>query len=249
MDVGDLPHPSAPQGEWMWEKSQIEAGDFPLRSAQIPTPIPYIKPDIKQADVAAGKFPKGQMPPPVEKDETAAAGEIYEIKKLKEDLSALDYRLVFDTKFYPKAAEYLAGEELDEGYLSWLYEECLNRKPENLRGLYYVLFFQGDMLSLFREREKKREAEKPVPVICPACGMTHDPYLDYCPQCHLSRIDAGDEGKIKWHKKFYALSPEDKAAYEREQGELFSLFTKNPKGYDAVREKWKAIDKKYHLIE
>jgi Zn-finger nucleic acid-binding protein len=236
-------------GKWMWEKSHIEAGDFPLRSAQIPTPIPDNKLDIKQADTAAGKFPKGQMPLPVEKEKKTAAAELYEIKKLKDDLSALDYQLVFDTKFYPKAAAYLAGEKLDEGYLFWLYEECLNRKPENLRGLYYALFFQGDMLALFREREKKLEAEKPAPVLCPVCGITHDRNLDYCPQCNLSRIDAGDEGKIKWHKKFYALSPEDKAAYEREQRELFSLFTKNPKGYSAVREKWKAIDKKYHLLE
>jgi hypothetical protein len=152
----------------------------------------------------------------VENREKTAAAESYEIKKLNGDLSALDYRLVFDTAFYPKAAAYLAGEKLDEKYLSWLYEECLNRRPENLRGLYYVLFFQGDMLSLFREREKKREAEKPAPVLCPVCGIAHDRNLDYCPECKLSRIDVRDEGKIKWHKKFYALSPDDKTAYERE---------------------------------
>ncbi|MDR2631703.1 MAG: hypothetical protein LBC60_12345 [Spirochaetaceae bacterium] len=249
MDVGDLPHPSAPQGEWMWEKSHIEVGDFPDRSAQIPTPIPDNKPDKKQAVAAAEKIPKGQMPQPVENGKIAAAAETYEIKKLKDGLSALDYRLVFDTAFYPKAAAYLAGKKLDEGYLSWLCGECLGKKPENLRGLYYALFFQDDMLALFREQEKKREAEKPMPVVCPVCGISHDPRLDYCPRCNLSRIDAGDEGKIKWHKKFYALSPEDKAAYEREQGELFSLFAKDPGGYDAVKEKWKAIDKKYHLLE
>jgi Zn-finger nucleic acid-binding protein len=249
MDVVDLPHPSAPQGEWMWEKSHIEAGDFPDRSAQIPTPIPDNKPDKKQADVAAEKIPKGQMPEPVENREKTAAAESYEIKKLQEDLSVLDYRLVFDTSFYPKAAAYLVGERLDETYLSWLYGECLSRKPENLRGLYYALFFQNDMLALFREGEKKKEAEKPIPVICPVCGITHDPQLQYCPQCNFSRIDAGDEEKIRRHKKFYALSPEDKAAYEREQGELFSLFAKDPAHYDAVKDKWKAIDKKYRLLE
>jgi hypothetical protein len=248
MDAAELPHPSAPKGEWMRRNSHMEAADSPDRSGEIATTIPYIKP-INKPDVAAEKIPKGQMPGMVEKSKKAAAAESYEIKKLQDDLTALDYRLVFDTAFYQKAVSYLGEEAVPESYLSWLYKECLSRKPENLRGLYYALFFQNDMLAVFRGREKKKEAEKPKPVLCPVCGGTRDPRRDHCPECNFSRRDARDEEKIKRHKKFHALSPEDKAAYEREQKELFSLYAKNIGRYDMIKEKWEAIDKKYHLIE
>jgi Zn-finger nucleic acid-binding protein len=237
MEAVNLPHPSAPQGEWMWEKSHIEAADLPDRSGESPTPIPYNKPDKKQAAAAASKPGK-----------KAAAGTVA-IKKLKEELGALDYQLVFDTNFYSKASAYLAEEKLDGTYLSWLYTECRNRKPENPRGLYYALFFQDDMLALFREREKRKERGKPLPVICPVCGISHEPRLDQCPRCDFYRADAGDEKKIRWHKKYYKLSPEDKAAYEREQSGLFSLFAQNPARYAEIKDKWAAIDKKYHLLE
>jgi hypothetical protein len=241
MDVGDLPHPSAPQGEWMWEKSHIEVADFPDRSGQIPTPIPYNKPDKKQADAASSKT--GKNP------ETKAAAGADEIQKLKGALSALDRRLVFDTNFYPKASGYLAEEQLGEIYLSWLYDECRNRKPENLRGLYYTLFFQDDMLLLFREWDKKREQEKLRPIICPACGFSYEANFNQCPHCDFNRADARDEEKIRRHKQFCKLSPEDKAAYEREQSELFFHLSKNSANYDTIKDRWEAIEKKYHLLE
>jgi hypothetical protein len=248
MDVAEVPHPSAPQGEWMRRNCHMEAANSPHRSGGIATTIPYIKP-INKPDVAAEEIPKGQMPPPVGNPEKAAAAESDKIQKLKEDLSALDYRLVFDTNFYPKAVSYLAKEKLNKSYPAWLYRECRNRKPENLRGLYYALFFQNDMRALFQGQEKKKEAEKPQPVICPVCGIAHDLRLEYCPECNFSRPDVRDEGKIRRHKKYYALSPEDKAAYEREQSELFSLYAKNIGRYDMIKDKWEAIDKKYHLLE
>jgi Zn-finger nucleic acid-binding protein len=236
MDVADLPLPSAPQGEWMWEKSHIEAADLPDRSGQIPAPIPYNKPDEKQADAACSKS----------EGKTAAADVI---QKLKDALCALDYRLVFDAKFYRKAASCLTEEQLGESYLSWLYAECLNRKPENLRGLYYALFFKSDMLSLFRKREKQRERDQPLPAVCPVCGSTYDPHLDQCPQCDFNRTDEGDAEKIRRHKRFYELSPEEKAAYGREQSALLSHFAQNPGQCDAIKDKWEAVEKKYHLLE
>jgi hypothetical protein len=239
MDVVNLPYPSAPPGEWMWEKSHIEVADFPDRSGQIPTPIPYNKPDKKPA--ATSKTKK-------ELEETAAAGSD-EIKKLKADLSTLDYELVFDTNFYSRAATYLAQEQLGETYVSWLFDECRNRKPKNLRGLYYALFFRKDILALFRVQEQQREREKPPPIICPVCDNSYDPNLDQCPHCDFNRSNIRDKEKIQWHKQYCKLSPEDKAAYEREQHGLFSLFARNPAQYDAIQDEWKAIEKKYHLLE
>jgi ribosomal protein L37E len=64
------------------------------------------------------------------------------------------------------------------------------------------------MRALFQGQEKKKEAEKSQPVICPVCGMTYDLHLEYCPQCNFSRPDVRNKGKIRRHKKYYALSPE-----------------------------------------
>jgi hypothetical protein len=225
----------------MWEKSHIEAGDFPDRSGQIPTPIPDSKPDKKQADAAASKT--GQEP------KVAAAVETVEIETLKEELGALDRQLVFDTTFYPKAAAYLAEERLGTSYLSWLYEECRKKNPDNLRGLYYVLFFQTDIRTVFRKQTRQKERVKARETVCPVCGMSYNARLTQCPGCSFNREDAGDENKIRRHKKYCELSPEDREAYELEQSKLFSRYAKNPACYAEIKDLWAAIEKKYHLRE
>jgi hypothetical protein len=240
MDVADLPLPSAPQGEWMWEKSQIEAADFPDRCGRIPTPIPYNKPDDKQAVAAAQK---------TENEQEATTAESDDIQNLQEALRALDHRLVFDPGFYAKAAGYLAHKQLGAPYLAWLHKECLIRKPENLRGLYYTLFFQVDMVALFIAGEQQREKEKPAPVACPVCGDVYEPNDIQCHRCSFNRADGNDEGKIRRHKRYCRLSPEDRAAYEQEQNELFFRFAKDPARHAALQGEWEAIEKKYHLLE
>jgi hypothetical protein len=238
MDVADLPHPSAPQGEWMWEKSQIEVVDLPARSGRSTTPIPYNKPDDKQADVVVSKTEK--------KPEATAAGS-EAIQKLKNELMALDRQLVFDLRFYPKAAGYLAEKQLGAAYPAWLYEECRKRKPENLRGLFYALFFQADMLALFQEQEQKQQS--PAPAVCPVCGAAYEPNGAQCPQCDFNRADGSDEGKVRRHKQYCLLSPEDRVACEQEQSELVFRFAKDPARHAAMQEEWEAIEKKYHLLE
>jgi hypothetical protein len=240
MDVADLPHPSALQGEWMWEKSQIEAGDLPDRSGRSPTPIPYNKPDDKQAAAAALK---------TENEPKATAAGSESIQKLKDELKALDRQLVFDDGFYIKAAGYLAEKQAGGSYPAWLYKECRNRKPENLRGLYYALFFQADMLALFQERKQEEEREKVAPASCPVCGSPYEPNGVQCPQCGFDRADENDESKIGRHKRYCLLSPEDRAACEREQSELCFRFAKNPARRAAMQGEWEAIEKKYHLLE
>jgi hypothetical protein len=240
MDVADLPHPSAPQGEWMWDFSHIEAGDLPDRSGKFPTPIPYIKPDDKQADAAAPKKEK-------EQEATAAGSDT--INNLQDEIRALNRQLIFDPHFYPKAIDYLGEKQLSGPYLTWLYKECLNRKPGNLRGLYYALFFQADMLALFREWEQQQERLNSVSVVCPVCGSSNKSDDLQCPQCNFTLADGNDEGKIRRHKRLCQLSPEDRAAFDREQDELFVLFAKDPAQHREIQDKWKAVEKKYHLLE
>jgi hypothetical protein len=243
-----LPHPSAPKGACIWEKSQIEAVDFPDRSGESPTTIPDNKP-INKPTVAA---PQKQL---VENSETnnqeTRAAASFSPEVLKSLFSALDSSLLFDTEFYPKAAAYLVHEGLNENYLSWLYQECRTKKPENLRGLYYTLFFQPDMQSLFRNTETAALAREAAIryVDCPVCGTCHPANELSCPECKLNRDDAQDENKVRRHKKYHALSPEDKEAYNQDQRALFFQFAKNPTSYQAVHDTWVKIDKKFHLLE
>jgi hypothetical protein len=237
MEAGNIPVPSASKGKCKWEKSPIEVENIPDRSGQIPGPIPYIKPDIKQADAACGESSKNQ--------EAAAT----EINKLKTALDTIDSLLLFDVSFYPKAIRYLSGEKLDEAYLAWVHTECLKRKPDNLRGLYYKLFFQSDILALFREYEKKIELAKPVPVICAVCGFSYKQNLCQCPNCNFSPTDSHNAELVTRHRNYFNLPPEKKEAYEAEQRDLLSLLARNPSDHVLLREKWAEIEKKYHILE
>jgi hypothetical protein len=244
MDVGKVPHPSAPQGKSMCPISQIEAANFPHRSGESPTPIPYNKHLYKPA-AAASLFSTKEAKP----KKAAAANPLLE--NLKSTFLKLDGSLVFEERFYPKALAYLDEQGLNVAYLEWLYAKCQNRKPDSLRGLYFKLFFEPDMLALYRNRETElaREAEKKKPIPCPACGTFHPREDDRCPECGIAREETGDERQIEKHRRYHALPPEDKRAYEAEAEELFRRFPQTPEGIRLVKDRWIAIEKKYHLLE
>jgi hypothetical protein len=225
----------------------MEAANSPDGCGEFATTIPDNIPINKQA-VAAEEIPKGQMPLAVENSGKAAAG-FFDTETLKAALAGICGELVFDDRFYLKAADCLKTRGLGGDYLSWLYDECLKREPGNLRGLYYALFFQGDMLALFRGSRQRQETKKITPANCPVCGAPREPNHAQCRQCNFSLADARDKRKIHRHKQFRLLSPEDRATCEREQSELFALFVKNPGQHEAINDKWEAIERKYHLLE
>jgi hypothetical protein len=249
MDVGKVPPPSAPEGRWKCQISQMEVRDFPNGSAKFHTTIPYIKPDNKPA-AAAEEIPKGQMPRPAETFETAAAG-FFDIEKLKAALTGINRELVFDGRFYPKARDYLNARGFDESYLSWLYAECLKREPGNLRGLYFSLFTQEDMALLYRNAEKEGHKEKtPVSqIICPACGTALPADVEHCPECELNKKDWEDPAKIVWQRKFHRLPREAKDGYEKERWALLSRAFESETPVEEAETQWIRLDKKYHLLE
>jgi hypothetical protein len=118
----------------------------------------------------------------------------------------------------------IPAQGFDEDYLSWLYDECRKRKPDNLRGLYFALFAKEDIAVLNRAVEKERPKAK-TPVLrltCPACGIAHPAYLECCPECGLEKEDREDPAKTARQKKFHRLPQETKDEYAKEQWELFS---------------------------
>ncbi|MDR2019944.1 MAG: hypothetical protein LBQ14_04175 [Treponema sp.] len=248
MDVAEVPHPSAPGGAWMRRNRHMEAANSPDRSGGIATTIPYNKPINKPA-VAAEKNQRGQMARPVEKSEAAAG--FFDIEKLKADLLRINRKLVFDESFYPKALEYLAAQGFDGDYLSWLYGECRNRKPDNLRGLYFTLFDKEDMAALYRNVEKeRRKAKSPPPQkTCPCCGTMHPACLERCPECELEKADEGDPAKIARQRKFHRLPRKVKDEYAEEQWALFSQAFKSGTPLAETKAQWIMLDKKYHLLE
>jgi hypothetical protein len=247
MDVGKVPLPSAPEGQWMRPVSQMEVRDFPNGSAKYHTTIPYIKPDNKPA--AAAEIPKGQMPRPVEN--FAAAAGFLDIETLKTALAGINRELVFADHFYPKACEYLNAQNFDDDYLSWLYDECRKRKPDNLRGLYFSLFAKEDMAALYRTVEHERhKAKAPAPQkICPACETAHPAHLEQCPECGLEKGDREDPEKIARQRRFHMLPGEIKEQYAKEQWAIFSQALASRMPREEIKAQWIMLDKKYHLLE
>jgi hypothetical protein len=238
MQVGKVPSPSAPEGKSMWENSQMEVGHFPDGSGKSPTPIPDNKRNKKpDADAGGGA------------DEPAAAADSNGVEKLKRELRAIDRALVFGDEFYAKAAGYLEREGLSGEYLSWLYRECKKKRPRELRGLYYRLFFEGDMRELFRGQEPSRSGAGREPAVCPVCGDRYQSGLHRCPGCGFGQDETGNEAAVRWHKKYWGLSAEEKAEYHRERSAVLSAAGDNPGVYREIKDQWLAIDKKYHLTE
>jgi hypothetical protein len=249
MDAVKVPHPLAPGGRWMWQKSHMEAGDLPDRCGESPTTIPYNKPINKPA-AAAERIPEGQMPGLVENSGKAAAG-FFDIKKMKTALAGISGELVFDDRFYLKAVECLKARGFDGGYLSWLYDECRKREPENLRGLYVSLFAKEDMALLYRNAEKERlKTKAPVSqTICPACGTAFSEKLECCPECELDKRDWEDPGKIERQKKFYLLPGERKDEYIKEQWAFLSRALESGMPVEETKAQWIMLEKKYRLLE
>ena len=134
----------------------------------------------------------------------------------KTAFSSLDPSFVFDPLFYPRAAGFLADNELPDAYIVWLYQQCLLKKPASLRGMFCKLFFASDMAELFKS--SFRPPPEPVFVSCPACGTDYDGRENRCPRCGLDS-DAGPE-EIEFHKRLWALSPDRRAAYQQRLMEI-----------------------------
>jgi hypothetical protein len=150
------------------------------------------------ATAAAAPPEKTRAPPPAE----AAVAAPSNTRKLKDALAAVSRELVFDAAFYPRAASFMAANRLDEKYLSWLHAQCLAKKPRFLPGLFYKLFFAGNMLESFNVSRSPPPKPPAVTVICPACGQPHAKGRD-CPACGLDG-EASPARAEDW-KRLFAL--------------------------------------------
>jgi hypothetical protein len=140
---------------------------------------------------------------------------------LKTALAALDATLVFDNAFYPQAYRRLEEKKLPPAFLSWLYEQCLLKKPASLRGMFYKLFFAPDMAESFKALYKPPPEAVSLP--CPACGASHDPGDSECPACGLK--NHAQDSEIRFHRHLLSLPPEQQRRYRESVDRILSAYS------------------------
>jgi hypothetical protein len=232
-------------------KPTIHRGNFHDGLWKFPPPIPFININKKAAAAEDG----GESGKTRQNGNEAEAGRISDNSDknvLRNILTRRRPDLVFEDSFYRRALEWVGRRGLApaEGYVDWLLSECETRKPDNLRGLFYTLFFADDMADLYKAREivhlEARGAEESA--ACPACGEVHAAGLLECPRCGFKKRLYGNPGEVERQKRINEMTPEVRREYEREIKSLF--FSVVGRG-DSKKwlDLWTALEKKYHLIQ
>jgi hypothetical protein len=164
------------------------------------------------------------------------------IQKLKDAIAAVSRDLIFDSSFYPKALAFMAANHLDDRYLSWLHAQCLAKKPRFLPGLFYSLFFAGNMTGLFKVSCPPPRAPPPQVIVpCPVCGASRDKNRD-CPACGTG--PSVPKERIGFLRRVYALPDEQRKGFlSREEAILtengiFSDFKRKSALLRALREEF-----------
>jgi len=165
-----------------------------------------------------------------------------EISNLKQFFKQINSQLIFDNTFYHKALNFMTTHDLDSGYISWMYEFCLKKRPLEISGYYYSVFFESRLVELYRE------SARPAPVFtisCPVCGLDHDDTDQACPQCALEKSHLHFPAEIARQKKLYSLPEDFRKAYEEELTALF----KEGAGTNFLEsnQKRKILEQKYGL--
>jgi hypothetical protein len=183
------------------------------------------------------KFNTSSSPP--EEDAEEEAPVLLTKERLKKIFAGINPLLVFSAAFYPKAAEFLAAQGFSTGYLSWLCEFCLEKKPKSLAGFYFNLFFSEQAVELYRLAQKERAPPPPDP--CPVCGEGHwsgEP----CPCCGLKAYPTPDE--IADHTIYWALSDTQKAEFNRD----FEKLTASDLDIHQKMERLETLRQKYGFV-
>jgi rubrerythrin len=229
LHLANSPNANAQTVNSIWQKQQIDLANSTNRFVEFAKPIPDI--NLYKPAVA------------LKEKEAAASPFFQKISKemIRETLTGLNRELIFDPVFYKKTEEYMEKEELDIGYLSWIYRECIERKPEKFRGMYYSLIFKSDLSEIYKNTRKEYHESL---MVCPVCGREHSKYDYACPECNFQTENLRDNDKIDFERRFYHLDENSKERYVYELAGLFKTYHG-----DELQEQEKGLKKKYHLLE
>jgi len=138
----------------------------------------------------------------------------------------------------------MASNDLDSGFVSWMYEFCVNRKPDRIDGFFYKVFFDPRLIEQYKNFFEVKEQPPPAKTLrCPVCGFEHEASALSCPQCHLSKDYLHDSEAVERRKWLYSMPAEIRKAYDQEYDKLLDETTFN----DLVAGKGKldALERKY----
>jgi rubrerythrin len=154
------------------------------------------------------------------------AAEAFTPMSMKKAFVKINRMLIFDDKTLQSAAQYMQDQGLDEAYLAWLYQQCLQQKNiQSLVGYYRHMFFQERMCATFRESRLPDTPPPEVLVSCPVCGVSHSSRDTACPSCDLPQGAARDE--IIWRQKFWSLPPNRREDYLHRKEALWADSSSN----------------------
>jgi rubrerythrin len=234
-DLANLPNANDQTVNSICRIQQMDLSNLPNRFVENAKPIPVIN-IVKPAAAA--------IPEKKSKNKEAAAESLYQkITKeaIRDTLRRISKELIFDSVFYKKAEEYMNSENLDIGYLEWIYRECQKREPGEFRRMYYALIFKQDLTEIYKTRAAEIRQSL---ITCPVCGKEHDKNDLTCPECHLRKDDLQNEGIIPFEKRMFNLDDITQEKYAYELREIL----KTCHGVE-FEERKKVLRKKYHLLE
>jgi len=174
---------------------------------------------------------------------TADPGEITpeEILNLKQRLKQLNPGFIFDESFYRRAVNFMSVNQLDFEYTSWMYNFCDQKKPRDIVGYYFKVFFEHRCVEIY----KKSSRPPPIELIkCPVCGIEHDKTIQACPGCGLESSLLHFPDQVKYEKSLYNMPPAVKAEYDHERSDLLNDETVS---FEEKIIKLRIIDQKYGL--
>jgi hypothetical protein len=166
--------------------------------------------DINLTTTTASNAPNSsEKLPPAVKNVVEAA---FSPDELKNMILSVDKRLVMEADFYPKAAVFMAENNLDFKYLAWLANyKCGSMKYKSFNGLYFSLFFKNNIVEEYKSSHLPDPEYKPPPAACPACGIVHEAVDAPCPSCGLPADYTPD--KILLYRQLAEFTPEKRSEY------------------------------------
>ncbi|MDR2489958.1 MAG: helix-turn-helix domain-containing protein, partial [Spirochaetaceae bacterium] len=151
-------------------------------------------------------------PPPPEPQKIKTPDAAEAAAKLKAVLKSIHKELVFSPDFYPKAARFIADNNLDAGYPQWLFLYCKRLQPKSLTGFYYKVFSDPRFAELYVSKSDVPNTP-PKTLPCPACGALRQPF-DNCPQCGLPANHRDDQNLISRHRRIAQMPQNVREQYE-----------------------------------
>jgi ribosomal protein L32 len=168
-------------------------------------------------------------------------------QEIKTECIRLNPMLIFNQTFYKRAALFLSRNKLELNYIQWLYNYCNNQKPAKLSAYFFKIFFEPHLVELFFANNKKITPPQAQTILCPVCGLKHQPDK-ICPSCGLASNKRNNADAVNQHKIIYSWPPDKREQYERELKSLIDSRRSQNIPIETYFKNFNAVKKKFGLV-